>query len=119
VGRARTSLVGYNAQQVFLLTRRSLHDPAPAPPVAGFRVSGSVSSELVINKLYEDEDGNTVHLLDVEGIDYLIEGLTELRDSEPGERLSTPSVTTDHETGELESVGKMILERAADVDTPR
>lgn len=71
----------------------------------------------MINKLYEDEDGNTVHLLDTEGIDYLIEGLVELRDSDVGGQLTTPTVTTDHETGELESVGLMILKRAEDVDT--
>lgn len=72
----------------------------------------------MINKLYEDEDGNTVHLLDAEGIDHLIEGLVELRDSDVGDQLVTPSVTVDHDTGELESVGMMILKRAEDVDTP-
>lgn len=71
----------------------------------------------MINTLFEDDDGNTVHLLDAEGIDYLIEGLRALRDEEPGAQLDTPTVETDEE-GVMQKMGLMILRRAEDVDTP-
>lgn len=71
----------------------------------------------MINKLFEDEDGNVVHLLDAEGIDYLIDGLRELRDEEPDTELTTPTVHADEE-GVMQKMGLMILRRAEDVDTP-
>lgn len=43
----------------------------------------------------EDEDGNTVFKLDSEGIEWLKEGLENLSWSQPGTKLSTPSMWTE------------------------
>ncbi len=60
----------------------------------------------MIHKIRE-EDGNTVHELDAEAIDYLIDGLRTLRDCQPGTELSTPSLTNN-------GVACFILIRAPD-----
>lgn len=48
----------------------------------------------MIQKITEDDDGNTAIELDEEGIDYLIAGLMELAESEVGGLLSTPAIWT-------------------------
>ena len=68
----------------------------------------------MIHSVFEEE-GNHVTLLDSEAIDYLIEGLEELRDCDPGEELTTPFVELDEDGA---GVGSFILRRAADVETP-
>lgn len=45
--------------------------------------------------LREREDGNVELVLDDEGINYLEDGLTELRRMPCGESVSTPSITDD------------------------
>lgn len=61
-------------------------------------------------RIFEDDDKNLVLVFDEEAIDYFIEGLEELRTLEPGDEMSTPSVTTDAE-GIPTEVGLMILRR--------
>jgi len=62
------------------------------------------------HRSYEDEDGNWVQEFDDEGIDYLIKGLEELRDQEPGTEMCTPSVS-EGEDGGIESMGLSILKK--------
>lgn len=69
----------------------------------------------MIHRVTHEPDGDTTTLLDTEGIDWLIQGLEQLRDMEPGEELSTPYVE-DHD-GVLKGVGEFVLRRAADEDT--
>jgi hypothetical protein len=65
------------------------------------------------HRIYEDDDGNVVQEFDAEAIEYFIEGLEALRDCEPGEQLTTPSVAVDDKFIP-DSVGVFILERAED-----
>jgi hypothetical protein len=58
-----------------------------------------------------EHEGDLVFELDEEGIDWLIEGLEELRSSEPGTELSTPAVESDA-NGVPTGVGAHILLRA-------
>lgn len=53
------------------------------------------------------DDGNFELVLDEEGIDYLEDGLTELRRMQPGQAVSAPSITGD-------GVGEFLLKRADD-----
>lgn len=46
----------------------------------------------MIQKFTEDDDGNTAIEFDLEGIDYMIDGLQDLRDSSIGTVLTTPAV---------------------------
>lgn len=46
----------------------------------------------MIQKIKEDDDGNTAIEFDEEGIDYLIQGLLALRDDGPGGLMTTPAV---------------------------
>lgn len=55
----------------------------------------------------EREDGNFELILDEEGIDYLEDGLTELRRMQPGEAVATPSITS-------EGVSEFMLKRVED-----
>lgn len=55
----------------------------------------------------ERDDGNFELILDAEGIDYLEEGLTELRRMQPGEALAAPSITK-------EGVSEFMLKRVSD-----
>lgn len=48
----------------------------------------------MIQKIKEDDDGNTAIEFDEEGIDYLIQGLLALRDDGPGGLMTTPAVWT-------------------------
>lgn len=48
----------------------------------------------MIQKITEDENGNTVLEFDDEGIEYLVEGLLTLRDEPIGGLLSTPAIWT-------------------------
>lgn len=50
--------------------------------------------------------------LDEEGIDYLESGLAQLRDLEPGQECSTPSLDADPDTGEPTGVSEVVLRRA-------
>jgi hypothetical protein len=67
----------------------------------------------VIFHTYEADDGDFVMEVDAEAIDYLIDGLTELRGKEPGESLTSPSLVQSTE-GEPQGVGDWVLLRAAD-----
>lgn len=67
------------------------------------------------HRTYEDDDGNFVQELDDEGIAYLIKGLQDLEDAEPGTEMVTPSVSTD-EDGLPDSVGLFILKKYAPED---
>lgn len=70
----------------------------------------------MIHRVYEDKDGRHVTELDAEAIDYLIDGLERLRDSDAGEELTTPTLITgpdDHA-----AVSELVLLRAEDVPTP-
>lgn len=55
----------------------------------------------------EREDGDFELELDTEGLNYLEDGLTELRNMPTGEALCTPSITE-------EGVSSFILKRAQD-----
>ena len=55
----------------------------------------------------ETDDGNFELVLDDEGINYLEDGLTELRRMQPGEAVSTPSITE-------EGVSYFMLRRVPD-----
>jgi hypothetical protein len=55
----------------------------------------------------ETDDGNFELILDAEGIDYLEDGLTELRHMQSGEAVATPSITK-------EGVSEFMLKRAED-----
>jgi hypothetical protein len=55
----------------------------------------------------EREDGDFELILDDEGINYLEDGLTELRRMSPGEAVTTPSITRD-------GVSEFHLKRADD-----
>lgn len=57
--------------------------------------------------LREREDGNVELVLDDEGIDYLEDGLTELRRMPDGEAVTTPSITED-------GVSDFMLKRVSD-----
>jgi hypothetical protein len=57
--------------------------------------------------LTEGENGNVELILDNEGIDYLEDGLTELRRMRCGESVSTPSITDD-------GVSDFVLKRVDD-----
>jgi hypothetical protein len=48
----------------------------------------------MIQKIGEDNDGNTSIELDAEGIDYLIDGLMQLAEAEVGGLMATPAVWT-------------------------
>lgn len=48
----------------------------------------------MIQKLTEDDDGNSVIELDLEGIEYLVDGLMDLSDQDIGGILTTPAVWT-------------------------
>ncbi len=61
----------------------------------------------------DDEDDNMLMELDAEGIDYLIQGLLDLRDCAPDEEIRSPSLGSD-ENGNPESVGFLIMKRLAD-----
>jgi hypothetical protein len=50
-------------------------------------------------------DGNTVLLMDLEGIDYLKEGIEDLRNLPPGSEVSSPGLSED-------GVSEIILRRA-------
>lgn len=67
----------------------------------------------MIFHVYEDKDGNPVLRVDEEAIGYLIMGLEELRDCEPGTELAAPSLKMG-EDGNIESMGDYILLRAED-----
>lgn len=69
------------------------------------------------HRVYEDEDGRHVTELDAEAIDYLIDGLEQLRDSEPGTELFTPTVVRDDDDGGM-AASEFVLLRAEDVPTP-
>lgn len=56
----------------------------------------------------ETDDGNFELSLDAEGIDYLEDGLTELRHMQSGEAVATPSITA-------EGVSEFMLKRVEDV----
>jgi hypothetical protein len=58
-----------------------------------------------------EHEGDLVFELDEEGIDWLIQGLEQLRSSEPGTEISSPAVSSD-ENGVPEAVGAHILLRA-------
>ena len=64
--------------------------------------------------LFEDDDGNTVQAFDQEAIDYFIQALERLRDMEPGEGLSTPSIQQ-NDDGSLEAAQYFILQRLEDL----
>lgn len=66
-------------------------------------------------RLYEDDNGDQILGLDAEGIDYLIKGLTTLRELDPGNSLKTPSLVSSNE-GELKGVGSFILMRVVDME---
>lgn len=66
----------------------------------------------VIFKTYERDNGDFELKLDVEGIDYLEEGLRALRSIEAGAELSCPSLTSDDD--EPLGVASFILLRADD-----
>jgi hypothetical protein len=55
----------------------------------------------------ERDDGNFELILDDEGINYLEDGLTELRRMQPGEAVATPSITAD-------GVSDFMLKRVSD-----
>jgi hypothetical protein len=55
----------------------------------------------------ETEEGNFELTLDEEGIDYLEDGLTELRRMRPGQAVATPSITDD-------GVSDFMLKRVSD-----
>lgn len=60
----------------------------------------------------QDNDDGMVITLDEEGIDYLQHGLEQLRDKEPGEMVTSPSLDNDPETGEPKGVSEFVLKRA-------
>lgn len=55
----------------------------------------------------ERDDGNFELALDAEGIDYLEQGLVELRHMQSGEAIATPSITKD-------GVSEFMLKRVPD-----
>lgn len=57
----------------------------------------------------EREDGNFELTLDTEGIDYLEQGLAELRYMGSGEAVATPSITAD-------GVSEFVLKRVSDAE---
>lgn len=61
----------------------------------------------------KDGDDGLVLTLDEEGIDYLERGLQQLRDADPGEEVTTPSLESNPETGSPIGVSEFILRRAA------
>lgn len=65
----------------------------------------------MIQKITEDDDGNTAIEFDLEGIDYMIDGLQDLRDSSVGTVLSTPALW-ENDDGEP-VVGEVRLRRVA------
>lgn len=76
----------------------------------------------MIHRIQDNEYGDVVQELDAEGIDYLIEGLEQLRDSEPGTKLSTPALVDEGPRiwwrlwrRTPPAVGELILIRADDV----
>lgn len=64
----------------------------------------------MIQKITEDDDGNTAIEFDLEGIDYMIDGLQDLRASPVGTVLSAPALW--EEDGEP-VVGEVRLRRVA------
>jgi hypothetical protein len=60
-------------------------------------------------RLFEDDDETPVLELDDEAIDYLEDGLRDLRDKEPGEGLTSPSLVSND--GEVIGVGVFELRR--------
>lgn len=61
----------------------------------------------MIFRTREKEDGNFELALDAEGIDYLEQGLVELRHMQSGEALATPSIAE-------EGVSEFMLKRVPD-----
>jgi hypothetical protein len=61
----------------------------------------------MIFRTREKDDGNFELALDEEGINYLEDGLTELRRMQPGEAVATPSITK-------EGVSEFMLKRESD-----
>jgi len=49
---------------------------------------------VVIQRITEDDDGNTALEFDDEGIGYMIQGLEQLRDEHAGAMVTTPAVWT-------------------------
>lgn len=68
----------------------------------------------MIFRVEDADDGNMVITLDEEGIDWLERGLTQLREAEPGEELSCPSIGSDGKTGEPTGVSDFVLKRVVD-----
>lgn len=62
---------------------------------------------IMVFRTREREDGNFELALDAEGIDYLEQGLIELRYMHSGEAIATPSITT-------EGVSDFMLKRVSD-----
>lgn len=65
----------------------------------------------MIQRFTEDDDGNTSIEFDLEGIDYLIDGLQELRASPVDTVLATPALWTNDDGDPV--VGEIRLRRVA------
>lgn len=63
-------------------------------------------------RIGEDDDGRMFIRADADGIGYLIEGLEELREAEPGTLLTSPTLVSDQ--GRPAGVADCVLERFPD-----
>lgn len=68
---------------------------------------------MIFRSFEDDETGEAGIELNVEGIDYLIAGLEELRECAPGSERRTPSFTHDDD-GSFKAATFFVLLRAAD-----
>lgn len=61
-------------------------------------------------QIFEEEDGTQVMEFDNEGIDYLLQGMEQLRDMKPVAELVTPTVVSENDmpTGMSETVLRKI-----------
>lgn len=68
------------------------------------------------HRLYEDDEGSLIQELDLEAIEFLIEGLEQLKDVAPGEELAVPSFKED-DNGIPDSAQEFILRRLDEQET--
>jgi len=66
------------------------------------------------HRMFTDEDGNDVHEFDLDGIDFFLDGLIQLRHLPPDSEIQVPVIKTDDETGVPTNAQYLILRRKVD-----
>ena len=69
---------------------------------------------MIWHTFIDDETGEQIMELDADGIDWFIQGLEQLKHSEPGEEVTTPAFENDPETGMPIAATTTVLRRLAD-----